>query len=52
MIGKKIFLSALPVSFFFICFVLKRCINLLAMVGLCCYMWAFSSCGEWGQFLS
>ena len=36
---KKIFLSALPVSFIFICFVFKRCINLLAMVGLCCYMW-------------
>ena len=20
----------------------------LALLGLCCYVWAFSSCGEWG----
>ena len=29
----------------FICF-------LLAMLGLCCCTWAFSSCGKWGSFSS
>ena len=24
----------------------------LAMLGLCCYVWAFSSCGEWGLFFT
>ena len=36
--------------FFFIYFIFRNLlINLfLAELGLCCWAWAFSSCGEWG----
>ena len=31
---------------------LKFCLFILVSVGLCCCMWAFSSCGEWGLLSS
>ena len=47
-IGSHIFMGLkCRAPFFFLC-ILKNFISLLAALGLCCCVRAFSSCGEWG----
>ena len=45
----SVHVAILPVYFVCLICIFYNFIYLLAVLGLCCCQWAFSSCGKWGQ---